>query len=623
MNRHNYKNSRLSISVVRLKFSTVKRFFASLYCAQNDKALRLKELWGGGWFAAELQTNPLPKAKPLKCLSFRAERGICSIFTGQQWLSILKTIFKIGFVFILQGSIYSLQAKEFNILDFGAIQDTTILSTKAFQAAIDECSKTGGTVFIPAGNYKTGTIYLKKYVTLHLEKGATIYGSKQLKDYPENTPDYVFFRKESVKRALIYAESCSNIAIEGEGTIDGQGASFRIPEGAKVDSYSVRPYLIWMIKCIYVRTEGIHLRNSALWMQHYLACDNVYIHNIDVFNHGNKNNDMMDIDGCHDVRISDCTGDSDDDGITFKSTSGRANENVVVTNCIISSHCNAIKMGTESNTGFKNFVISNIVIRPSKVTDKSIEGTPKGHTGIALETVDGGIIDGVVISNIRIDGPVCPIFIRRGNRARAYFDGQKIESPGELKNISISNVIATGAGKNGCSITGIPGYPVENISLSNISIEFEGGGTKEGIDRQVPEKEKSYPEFDMFGELPSFGFYIRHANNIRFSDVELRTKIEEKRPSLFITEVNRGDFKNLTIESSANNISNVLVEKSKDINFSGCYIAGQSDCFVKLIGNQNENITIFNNILNTTKKIFHPENSGKSIIQESGNIRHN
>lgn len=516
----------------------------------------------------------------------------------------------------------SVRSHVYNIADFGAVADTSQLSTKAIQSAINECSTSGGTVFVPSGNYKTGTLYFKSNVTLHLEKEAKLYGSKQTNDYPENLPDYIFFRKGIIKRALIYAENCNNIAIEGDGTIDGQGASFWIPEGSKANSYSVRPYLIWMIQCSDIRIEGIKLRNSALWMQHYLACDNVYIHNIDVFNHSNKNNDMMDIDGCHNVRISDCTGDSDDDGITMKSTSGRANENVVITNCIISSHCNAIKMGTESNTGFKNIAISNIVIRPSKVSDKAIYGTPNGNCGIALETVDGGIIDGVVISNIRIDGPACPIFIRRGNRARRYFDGQIIENPGELKNVSISNVIATGANKTGCSITGIPGYPVENISLKNISIEFEGGGSKENIDREIPEEEKGYPEFDMFGELPSFGFFIRHANNIRFSDIYLKSKTVDERPAIFLSDVQQSSFKNTTLENPGFKDCSVVSENSSNVQINGSTVVGKSASFITLKGDENRNIIVTNNLLSGIDKIFYPENTGKNIIQESGNIRH-
>ena len=512
-------------------------------------------------------------------------------------------------------------AKEYNILDFGAKADTTFLSTKFIQKAIEQCSAEGGKVIIPRGNFRTGTIYLKSNVTLHFENGAILYGSRQLKDYPENDPDFIYFRKGILKRALFYAENCTNITIEGEGTIDGQGAAFWIKEGVKVESYSVRPYIFWMVLCSDIRVEGIKLRNSGFWMQHYMACNNLYIHNIEVFNHSNKNNDMMDIDGCHNVRISNCTGDSDDDGITLKSTTGRANENIVITNCILSSHCNAIKLGTESSTGFKNIAISNIVVRPSKISDKSINGTPKGHAGIALETVDGGFIDGVVISNIRIEGPVCPIFIRRGNRARPYFAGQKIDGPGELKNISINNVVATGAGKTACSISGIPGYPVENISLGNISIEFEGGGTKEDIDRQVPEEEKSYPEFDMFGELPSFGFFIRHAENIRFSDVLIKSAKEDKRPAIYLSDTRNSAFKNITINNPGIKDSYFLSENSSNINIAENAITGKSTSFITLKGDKNSNIFLTNNILTGVEKIFESKNTNEKIIREYGNIK--
>ncbi len=514
-----------------------------------------------------------------------------------------------------------LLAGEYSILEFGAVSDTSVLSTAAIQKTIDKCNFSGGgKVIVPAGNYKSGTLYLKDNVTIYLEKGATLYGSPFLKDYPENDPDFTFFRKGSLKRALIYAEKRTNIALEGEGTIDGQGAKFWIPEGSKLDSYAVRPYLIWLIQCTNVRTEGLHLRNSGLWMQHYLACDNVYIHNIDVFNHSNKNNDLMDIDGCHDVRISDCIGDSDDDGITMKSTSGRANENITITNCVISSHCNALKMGTESSNGFKNIVVSNIVIRPSKVTDHSIEGTPRGHTGIALESVDGGILDGVVISNIRIDGPLCPIFIRLGKRNRPYFNGQKFDKPGVLQNISISNVIATGAQKNGCSITGSPGQEVENVSLSHIRIEFEGGGTKENYLRQVPEKEKAYPEYDMFDDLPAYGFYIRHARNISFSDVQLITKSKDMRPALHLDDVKDSEFDKLKISGSPNSECSISTENSSGIRISNSQISGSSTSFLNLKGTNNSGIILTGNIVSNAGKLFSPE-SVKGVVTEFGNIK--
>lgn len=357
-----------------------------------------------------------------------------------------------------------------------------------------------------------------------------------LEDYPENLPEYTFFRKRIVKRALIYAEKVSNIAIEGEGTINGRGEYFLVPENSKVNSYSVRPYLIWMIQCKGVRTEGVRLRNSALWMQHYLACDDLYIHNIDVFNHCNKNNDMMDIDGCHNVRISDCVGDTDDDGITLKSTSGRANENVVITNCIISSHCNAIKTGTESSTGFKNITISNIIIRPSK-QKTVIYGEPSGIGGITLEVVDGGHLDGIEISNIVIDGTQVPLFIRLGNRARKYDNDQPTPQVGSIKNIHISNITAFNAQSFGSSISGIPGFPIENVTLENIRFYYQGGGTAEEALRVVPEKEKSYPDAVMFGNLNAYGLFCRHVNNLKMNNVECYTLSPDLRQAFYFENI--------------------------------------------------------------------------------------
>ncbi|HWR99655.1 MAG TPA: glycosyl hydrolase family 28 protein, partial [Prolixibacteraceae bacterium] len=392
-----------------------------------------------------------------------------------------------SFVLCMFGCSLSGYAKEFNIKEYGAVSDTTVLSTRAIQTAINECSKEGGTVLFPPGNYLSGTLILKSNVTLSLSKGATLFGSRNLADYLPNIPKYVALRTAGETKQLIYAENEQNISISGEGEINGQGRFFA-DKKAKGVQYD-RPHLIQMINCRKILIENVSLKNSGCWMEHYLACDDLQIRGIKVFNHSNKNNDGIDIDGCHRVIISDVIVDSDDDALCIKSTSGRASENITVSNSILSSHCNAFKLGTESNTGFKNIAADNLVIKPSIVTDKYIYGHAEGSSGIALEMVDGGILDGIVISNVIIEGTFTPIFIRLGNRARPYRDGQVISRVGKLQNVSISNVTVTGAKNLGCSITGIPGYPVENISLSNISITFEGGGTREHISRMIPEEE--------------------------------------------------------------------------------------------------------------------------------------
>lgn len=447
----------------------------------------------------------------------------------------LDIIFLIPAFFFLSTGFYDV--KEYNVLDFGARADGKTLNTESIQKAIDVCSKNGGgTVYFPAGKFLTGTVYFRNNVTIYLDNGAEILGSTNLKDYPENYPDYQFYRKGKIKRALIYAENKENISIKGRGTIDGQGADVVKENGEPVQTYGERPHVIWMIRSKNIKIEGIRLQNSALWMQHYLACKNLYIHDVDVYNHANKNNDMMDINGCKDVIISDCRGDTDDDGITIKSTHAMPSENITITNCLISSHCNAIKCGTESNAGFKNITISNCIIRPSK-DKESIYGRPEGISGISLEVVDGAEMNGVNISDIVIDGPRVPIFVRLGNRARGYDKNLPRPRVGSIENISISNIIARNADVTGCSITGIPEHPVKNIMLENIRISFKRGGKQKDSEKVIPEYESNYPESTMFGRLPSYGFFVRHAKNITMNNMSLEYQSIEERPAFILEDV--------------------------------------------------------------------------------------
>jgi len=259
------------------------------------------------------------------------------------------------------------------------------------------------------------------------------------------------------------------------------------------------------------------------------------------------------------------------------------------------------------------------VIRPSKVADRSIEGNPGGHTGIALEEVDGGVLDGVVISNITIDGAACPIFIRLGNRARPFDEGHKIDHVGSLQNISISNAVATGAKGVGCSITGIPGYPVKGVRLSHIRIEFEGGGKSEDVIRKVSEKENSYPEHDMFGVLPSYGFYVRHAENIHFNDVQLATKNEDLRPAIFLSDVSDAVIDQLHSGSNSKNTADIYLETSRLIRIGGCFIAGKSNSLVYFAGGANADISLYNNEMSNIKSLYTPGEIRVPGLKESGN----
>jgi polygalacturonase len=239
---------------------------------------------------------------------------------------------------------------------------------------------------------------------------------------------------------------------------------------------------------------------------------------------------MLDLDGCRRVTVSDCLGDTDDDGITLKSTGPAACQDIVIQNCVISSHCNAIKCGTESTGGFRNISISNCTISPSRAP-KVISGRLAGISGISLEIVDGGTLDGVTISNVVMQGTAAPLFIRLGNRARKHKVDAEVPPMGTLRNVNIMNLVARDAGAVGCSISGIPGHFVENIALSGVRIERAEAGND--VDRtKIPaEREEAYPEATMFGRLPVYGFYLRHAKNVRFSDVVVTPHADDRRPA--------------------------------------------------------------------------------------------
>jgi polygalacturonase len=207
-------------------------------------------------------------------------------------------------LFFIHCSIFTnvVSAADYNIVSYGAKSDTTVLSTAAVQRAIDDCSKAcGGRVVVPAGNYKIGSVVLKSDVHLYLEKGSTLYGSTNLKDYRPMKTDYVSLRTQTPTIQLIYADKVRNVVIDGEGTIDGQGKAFK--KLSWNDEGITRPHLIRFIQGEEITVKDITLRNSGCWMQHYLACRYVRIENLKIYNRNNYNNDGLDIDGCHGVWV--------------------------------------------------------------------------------------------------------------------------------------------------------------------------------------------------------------------------------------------------------------------------------------------------------------------------------
>ncbi len=421
------------------------------------------------------------------------------------------------------------QGRTFDITDFGAGDDTTHLSTEAIQKAIDACTAAGGGIVeVPAGSYKTGSLMLRSNVNLHLQAGATLYGSTDIADYTPVTSSYVSLRTGIPTIQLIYADSVEHVAITGEGTIDGRGKAF--PKLSWNDEGITRPHLLRIIRGRDIKVSGVTLRNSGCWMQHYLACDRVHIDGITVNNRNNYNNDALDLDGCHDVTVTNMIADSDDDAITLKSTSPRLCEDVVISNCVVSSHCNAIKLGTETNGGFRNIIIRGIAVKPSADQTSQYFGYPGGigHSAISLEIVDGGTMSNVDISDITIRGTESPIFIRLADRARPYSKDHPVEGVGSISGVVLHDILIDGAGPSGSSITGIEGHPVSDILLHDITIRHAGGQPATAV--PTDEKVAEYPESTMWGILPAQGFWLNHARDITFRNVKVVASSPDARP---------------------------------------------------------------------------------------------
>ncbi len=422
-------------------------------------------------------------------------------------------------LFVAGGALAPVRPDFLNPRSHGAAGDGSRLDTAAIQGTIDTCAKSGGgVVFFPAGVYRSGTLQLRSRVTLHLGEGSRLMGSTDLKDYPERIPAFRSYTDNYTDKSLIYAENVEAVAIEGRGVIDGRGASFKGP-------YKVRPYLMRFVSCRDVDVRDVTIENSPMWVQHYLACDGVRLSGLTVRSRVNQNNDGIDIDSCNRVRISDCDISSGDDAIVLKSTANRPCRDVVIANCVLSSACNALKLGTESNGGFENIAISNCTLYDTRLA------------GIALEIVDGGTLHQVNVSNVTMRNVAGPIFIRLGDRGRPYESGGARPGVGKLRGIVLQGIQASGGSRIGCAIAGLPEHRVEDITLRDISIEMAGGGTREDAAREIPEHPEKYPEFSMFGVLPAYGFWCRHARNVRFDNVQCTTTAADARPPLLCEDV--------------------------------------------------------------------------------------
>lgn len=435
--------------------------------------------------------------------------------------------------FVFQSFAYSV-----DVTTLGAKGDGITDNTAIIQKAIDDCSaRQGGTVEIPAGKFLTRTLFLKSDVNLHLQFGAELLGSTDLESYHKVFPNL----KGKETPALIFARNARNIAVTGLGTINGQGAHPNFQHGNDSKGGPRRPKIIYFMSCNNVRVQDVTLRNSAYWTQDYEKCDGVIVRGVKVYCHSNWNNDGLDIDS-RNVVVSDCYIDCDDDALCLKSDTDTPCENVTVTNCVLKTNCNAIKFGTSSYSGFKNVAISNCVI--DRASEDHIRQWYKSYpwlgtkdktvvAGIALESVDGGLMENVIISDIAMRAVQTPIFVRLGDRKRTF--SKQIS---RINDVVISRVVARSESKVACSITGVPGGDIQNLTISDITLVTDAEVGKDEIKMEVPEAIDKYPENRMFGSiLPASGFYIRHADGITLSNIKMITKNKDERPMFYLDDV--------------------------------------------------------------------------------------
>ncbi|PKQ65173.1 glycoside hydrolase [Labilibaculum filiforme] len=439
-----------------------------------------------------------------------------------------------GIVFFL----ISCQAPKtvWNIQDYGAKGDSLTLNTAFIQTAIDECSEAGGgTVLIRDGIYVSGTVLLKDNVTLKVDEGAQLIGSDNPGDYQTIDP-FTDAVGQQRGKCLIGALNAKNIAISGKGIIDGRGELFKrealakcmrklkLDESRLNEFVNNRPFLLRFVKSSRVTLTDISLRQPAAWTCHFFQCNDILVDGITIYSHAHKNNDGIDLDSSKDAVIKNCTIDSGDDAICFKTTSPVATQNVQVSNCRLKSDWGTIKFGTESMGDFRDISITNCYIHETR------------GGGIKILSVDGANIDNIKMDSIQMEKVDMPIFIRLGERLRTYRDAPKQEV-GSINNVTISNVVATTwdleesrvSPPSGIFMTGTKNHPLGAVKLENIQIYLPGRGTKEQAKVIVPEDEEKYPEFSFFGVLPSYGIMGRHMETLRISNLVIQTEAKDER----------------------------------------------------------------------------------------------
>ncbi len=474
-----------------------------------------------------------------------------------------------------------------DVKDHGASGDGTTLDTAAIQSALDACARAGGgRVTVPAGRYLSGSLSIPGGVTLVVTRGATILGSTNMADYPRGP--------------LLGASNADRIGIEGPGTIDGRGPAFwerrdaagepawRGPpwRGTAQFEYRAlrRPRFLHFSRCTNVVVRDVRLVGSPSWTLHLERCVTAAVDRVTIRNPlFGPNTDGIDLNSCIAVRVSRCDIVTGDDGVVLKSTEpghDHPSRDIVVEDCRIWSACNAFKIGTETHDRF-----DDVVFRNSHVYCDSARTWDRALSGVAIESVDGAHLDGITLSNITMDNIRTPLFIRLGHRGGNSEKTRQVEPrvPGTIRNVVLRNIRARRSMFES-SIHGLAGHPVQEVTLADLDLEYEGGGTADWVTDDVPDDEvrAKYPEAQMFGRLPAFGLYVRHASGVHLSHVALRCTTPDARPAVVCDDVRGLTIDRLSVAAAPQAFPVLWFKDVRDAAVRNCVSPAQARVFLAI-----------------------------------------
>ena len=493
---------------------------------------------------------------------------------------------------------------ESNVRHYGAMGDGRSLDTRAIQAAIEAAGRSGGTVFFPPGEYLSGSLHLRSHITVRLGAGSVLIASKEEADFDPveriehdshsdtETTDFRF--------ALLQGRDLIGLSILGPGRIDGN----RTRRGG--------PKPIALKRCRHTLIRELTIVNAPNYNISLLACDGVDIQGVTI---RNGYSDGIDPDCCRNVRIHACHIESRDDAIVLKTSfalgTRGTTQNVRVTSCHLTTIHNALKLGTESTGRFENIVFSQCTI-----VGRSHAWKGDLSSGVSLEMVDGGTLERVVVSDLRMTNVRAPIFVRLGNRGR----GQEIPVAGTLQNVSISNVVAVGA-MIASSITGIPGHPISEISLKNIRITARGGASAEVASQSVPELERRYPDAYMFHDLPAYGLYCRHVRGLTCDHVKLDTDRPDARPAVVLDDVGRARVAGLRAMPPAEGQPLIWLRSVQDCQVAGLHARPGTHAVLRLSGSDTARVSLVGNDFSQVERVAMVDGPvAESALRMEGNV---